>query len=179
MNAAGLLFQQERVPGMRAILTRIGSQKGNIMNTTITGNKPNTTVTDNNLDDIGKLALRAVLSFLILFHGVSKLIGGAGFITGLVAKAGLPAGLGYLVYVGEVLAPLLLLFGIWARIGALIIVGNMIVAILLAHTGDLFKINQTGGWQVELQAMFLVAAVAVALLGAGRYSVQGKQNRWN
>ena len=149
------------------------------MNTTITGNKPNTTFTENTVDDTGKLLLRAVLSILILFHGVSKLIGGAGFITALLTKAGLPAGLGYLVYVGEVLAPLLVLFGIWARIGALIIVGNMIVAITLVHTGDLLKINQTGGWQLELQGMFLVAAVAVSLLGAGRYSVQGKQNRWN
>jgi putative oxidoreductase len=149
------------------------------MNTTITGNNQTTAVADKSLDDLGKLALRAVLSILILFHGVSKLIGGADFITGLVAKAGLPAGLGYLVYVGEVLAPLLVLFGIWARIGALIIVVNMIVAILLVHTGDLFKINQTGGWQLELQGMFLVAAAAVSLLGAGRYSIQGTRNRWN
>jgi putative oxidoreductase len=165
---------------MQTILTRIEFQnKGNIMNTIITGNKPNTIVTDNNLDDIGKLVLRVVLSILILDHGVSKLMGGAGFITGLVAKAGLPAGLGYLVYLGEVLAPLLLLFGIWARIGGLLIIGNMIIAILLVHTGDIFKINATGGWQLELQGMFLVAAVAVSLMGAGRYSVQGKRSRLN
>jgi putative oxidoreductase len=149
------------------------------MNTAITGNKLNRTATENTLDDTGKLLLRAGLSILILFHGVSKLIGGAGFITELVTKAGLPAGLGYLVYVGEVLAPLLVLFGIWARIGALVIAGNMIVAILLVHTGDLFKINETGGWQLELQGMFLVTAIVVGLLGAGRYSVQGTRNRWN
>jgi putative oxidoreductase len=149
------------------------------MNTTIIEKNLNTTAMENKLEDTGKLLLRAALSILILFHGVSKLIGGAGFITGLVIKAGLPAGLGYLVYVGEVLAPLLVLFGIWTRIGALIIAGNMIIAILLVHTGDIFKINETGGWQLELQGMFLVAAAAVTLLGAGRYSVQGKQNRWN
>lgn len=137
-----------------------------------------TTSTEYDLDDIGKLVLRAVLSILILFHGVSKLIGGAGFITGLVAKAGLPASLGYLVYVGEVLAPLLVLFGLWARVGALVIAGNMIVAILLVHTADLFKIGQTGGWALELQGMFLFTALAVSLLGAGRYSVQGS-HRWN
>ena len=57
-------------------------------------------------DDAGKLLLRLLLSILILFHGVSKLIGGVGFIGGMLAKAGLPAGLGYLVYIGEVVAPL-------------------------------------------------------------------------
>jgi putative oxidoreductase len=149
------------------------------MNTIVSEMNRNTTVADNNLDDMAKLLLRAALSILILFHGISKLIGGAGFITGLIAKAGLPAGLGYLVYVGEVVAPLLVLFGIWARIGALVIAGNMIVAILLVHTGYLFKINETGGWQLELQGMFLVTAIVVSLLGAGRYSVQGARNRWN
>jgi putative oxidoreductase len=128
---------------------------------------------------MGKLVLRATLAILILFHGVSKLIGGAGFITGMLANAGLPGALGYLVYVGEVLAPLLVLLGLWARAGAAVIAINMVVAFLLVHTGDLLKLNQTGGWAVELQAMFLFTAVAVVLLGAGRYSIQGTRNRWN
>jgi putative oxidoreductase len=138
-----------------------------------------TTTSENNLNDIGRLVLRVTLSILILFHGISKLIGGAGFITGLVVKAGLPAGLGYLVYVGEVIAPLLVLLGIWARLGALVIVINMIVAILLVHMGQIFQVGQTGGWALELQGMYLAAAIAVGLLGAGRYSVQGTRHRWN
>jgi putative oxidoreductase len=139
----------------------------------------NTVTTANKHDDIGKLILRAALSVLILFHGIAKISGGVGFITGVVAKAGLPASLGYLVYVGEVIAPLLVLFGLWARAGAAVIAINMIVAILLVHTGDLFKLNQTGGWELELQAMFLATAIAVVFLGAGRYSLQGTGNRWN
>jgi putative oxidoreductase len=133
----------------------------------------------NNYDDTGKLVLRATLAVLILFHGVAKLIGGVGFITGLVAKAGLPPALGYLVLVGEVVAPLMVLLGLWARAGALIIAFNMVVALLLVHTGDFFRINETGGWAIELQILLLGSAVAVALLGAGRYGVQGAQNRWN
>lgn len=132
-----------------------------------------------NYDDAGKLVLRATLAVLILFHGVAKLIGGVGFITGLVAKAGLPPALGYLVLVGEVVAPLMVLLGLWARAGALIIAFNMVVALLLVHTGDFFRINETGGWAIELQILLLGSAVAVALLGAGRYGVQGAQNRWN
>ncbi|HZX27436.1 MAG TPA: DoxX family protein [Telluria sp.] len=131
------------------------------------------------LDDAGKLILRAALAVLILFHGVSKLIGGVAFITGMVAQHGLPSALGYLVYVGEVLGPLMVLFGLWARIGALFIAGNMVVAILLVHTGELFTKASTGGWALELQGMYLATAVAVMLLGAGRYSVQGAARRWN
>jgi putative oxidoreductase len=131
------------------------------------------------LDDRGKLTLRVLLSVLILFHGISKLIGGVGFIGGMLAKAGLPAALGYLVYIGEVLAPLLMLVGLFTRAAALIIVGNMIVALLLVHTSQFFSLNETGGWALELQGMYLGSAIAVALLGAGRYSLGGAEGRFN
>jgi putative oxidoreductase len=131
------------------------------------------------LDDRGKLTLRVLLSVLILFHGISKLIGGVGFIGGMLAKAGLPAALGYLVYIGEVLAPLLMLVGLFTRAAALIIVGNMIVALLLVHTSQFFSLNETGGWALELQGMSLGSAIAVALLGAGRYSLGGAEGRFN
>ena len=130
-------------------------------------------------EDEGKLLLRAVLAILLLFHGVSKLIGGIGFVTGMLDKAGLPAWLGYLVYVGEVVAPLLILAGLFTRLAALVVVINMIVALLLVHTAQFFTLNQTGGWALELQGMYLAGALAVALLGAGRYSIGGAAGRFN
>jgi putative oxidoreductase len=130
-------------------------------------------------DDLGKLILRVTLAALILLHGISKLIGGVDFIAGMVAKAGLPPAVAYLVYVGEVVAPLMILLGVWTRIAALVVATNMIVAVLLVHTGEFFTLTKTGGWALELQAMFLVAAVVIALLGAGRYSVGGANGRWN
>jgi len=130
-------------------------------------------------DDAGKLVLRLLLAILLLFHGVSKLIGGVGFITGLLAKFGLPSALGYLVYVGEVIAPLLMLVGLFTRAAALIVVVNMLVAFLLVHTSQFFSMSDTGGWALELQGMYLGSAVAVALLGAGRYSIGGAGGRLN
>lgn len=130
-------------------------------------------------EDLAKLLLRVVLAILILLHGISKLIGGIGFVSGALAKLGMPAALGYLVYVGEVVAPVLLLLGVWTRLAALIIAGNMIVAVLLVHTSQFFTLSQTGGWALELQGMFFITAIAVALLGAGRYSVGGINGRWN
>ena len=130
-------------------------------------------------DDLGKLVLRATLAILILFHGVSKLINGIDPIMGMVTKAGLPAGLAFLVYVGEVIAPLMILFGIWARLGAVIVAINMIVAVALAHGAQLFTMGKTGGWALELQGFYFFTALAVALLGAGRYSMGGMSGRWN
>lgn len=50
----------------------------------------------------------------------------------------------------------------------------MLVAVFLAHQGQLAQLNQQGGWALELQGMFLVAAVAIALLGPGRFSANGR-----
>ena len=130
-------------------------------------------------DDSGKLVLRATLGILVLFHGVSKLASGVDPIMGMLAKAGLPSALAFLVYVGEVIAPLMILFGIWARLGAVIVAINMIVAVALAHGAQIFTMGKTGGWALEVQGFFFFTALAVALLGAGRYSVGGASGKWN
>lgn len=137
------------------------------------------TTTMHSRDDEGKLLLRAVLAILLLFHGVSKINGGIGFVTGMLQQAGLPAVLGYLVYIGEVVAPLLILIGLYTRPAALVVAINMIVALLLVHTSQFFSMSDTGGWALELQGLYLGGAVVVALLGAGRYSVGGMYGRYN
>ena len=142
------------------------------MHTTTTQLNPNT-------NDAGKLVLRVALAAMLLFHGVAKLSGGIGFVADMLAKAGLPAVFGYGVYIGEVVAPLLILFGLFTRPAALVVAINMIVAVLLAHTSQFFTLNETGGWALELQGMYFFAAAAVALLGAGRYSIGGANGRWN
>lgn len=138
-----------------------------------------TTTTLHLRDDQGKLLLRAVLAILLLFHGVSKINGGIGFVTSMLQQAGLPTVLGYLVYIGEVVAPLLILIGLYTRPAALVVAVNMIVALLLVHTSQFFSLSDTGGWALELQGMYLGGAVTVALLGAGRYSVGGVGGRFN
>jgi putative oxidoreductase len=130
-------------------------------------------------DDFGKLVLRATLAILVLFHGVSKLINGIDPLMGMVAKAGLPSAFAFLVFIGEVIAPLMILFGIWARLGAVIVAVNMIVAVALVHVPQFFTLAKTGGWALELQGFYFFTAVAVALLGAGSYSVGGRSGKLN
>ncbi len=130
-------------------------------------------------EDAAKLLLRVALGVLMLLHGIGKLEGGIATVVGMVAKTGLPGALGYAVYLGEVVAPLLLLVGLFTRPAALVVAINMVVAVLLAHTAQLTALTPNGGWALELQAFYLTVALAIALLGAGRISVGGAQGRWN
>ncbi len=131
------------------------------------------------IEDTGKLILRLALGVLMLLHGMSKLVNGVDGIVGMVTGLGLPAAIAYGVYLGEVIGPLLVIVGLYTRAGALLIAGNMLFALLLAHRAELFTLAPTGGWALELQAMFLFGAVAVLLLGAGRFSVGGTSGRFN
>lgn len=124
--------------------------------------------------DLAKLLLRVTLGVLVLLHGIAKLKGGMGGIVGMVEAQGLPGVLGYGVLIGEVLAPLMLIAGLHARLGGVLVAINMVVAIALVHMGELGSLGSQGGWALELQGMFLVSAVAIALLGPGRFSVNGR-----
>jgi putative oxidoreductase len=130
-------------------------------------------------DDIARLLLRVTLGLLILLHGIAKLRGGLDFVVHSVGQAGLLPALAYLVYAGEIVAPLLLIAGWWTRPAALVVAVNMAMAVLLVHLGQLATLAPTGGWALELQAMYLAMALAVALLGAGRFSLGAAHSRWN
>ncbi|MEJ8848390.1 DoxX family protein [Variovorax rhizosphaerae] len=130
-------------------------------------------------DDTGKLILRLALGVLILLHGVAKLSTGVGGIANMLAAHGLPTVLAYLVYVGEIVAPVLLIVGLYTRPAAWITVVNMLVAIALVHMKDIASLGKNGGWALELQGMFLFGALAVAFLGAGRFSVGGTSGKYN
>jgi putative oxidoreductase len=125
-------------------------------------------------ESIGKLILRLVLGGTILLHGIGKLLGGIDGISGMVSRAGLPEFFAYGVYAGEVVAPLLVILGWYSRVGAALIAVNMLFAFGLAHLHQLFSLNNSHGWALELQAMFLFTAAAIALLGPGRFSLNGK-----
>ena len=125
-------------------------------------------------EDTGKLILRLVLGLLVLLHGIAKLSGSFGMLADTVTKAGLPVLIAYGVYIGEVIAPLMLIVGWYSRIGAILIGVNMLFAIGLVHMPELPKLGESGGWALELQGMFLFTAVALALIGPGRYALNSK-----
>ena len=107
-------------------------------------------------------------------HGVGKILHPAvlGFIGGKLVELGLPHEVAYLVYIGEVVAPLLIILGVYSRIGGLLVMINMIFALALAHSTQLLMLNKNGGWAIELEGFYLFCGLAVLLLGSGKVAVR-------
>lgn len=124
-----------------------------------------------NNPDLGKLILRVALGMMMLFHGVAKLQHGIAGIGGMLEAHNLPAFFAYGVFVGELLAPLMVLAGYYMRVGAVLVVVNMLFAIGLAHGGEILALGKHGGWAIELQAFYLFTALALVFLGPGKYGM--------
>lgn len=107
--------------------------------------------------------LRVTLALLMLLHGWAKIRYGIGSIEAKIESLGGPGFLAYAVYLGEVVAPLLLLVGLWVVPAALVIAVNMLVAFALMHTRQILMLNNTGGWALELQTFYFVSALVVAM----------------
>jgi len=124
-------------------------------------------------DAFGRLILRLSLGVLMLLHGVDKILHPAAIehISRLLTDAGLPAFLVHGVYIGEIVAPLMLIFGVFSRFAGVLVAINMGFAIFLAHSAELLELTGHGGWQIELQWMYLSCGLVVAFLGGGRYAL--------
>lgn len=134
----------------------------------------------NRWDDLGKLVLRLTVACLLLFHGIAKLKSGIGWMTGMLAAAHLPAFISYGVYVAEIVAPILLIVGIWTRPAAAVIAFDLFMALVLAVKGRTFTINERGGGLGgELELFYMFAAVAIVFLGSGRYAVSKGLGRFD
>ena len=120
---------------------------------------------------VGKLILRIAVGGLLLFHGFDKIIHGIGSIEGLLAAHGAPKYIAFAVYIGEILAPMLLILGWRSRWWAGIIVFDMAIAIYLVHSKSILTLGAHGAWSLEAPFFFLSAALAILFLGSGKYAV--------
>lgn len=125
-------------------------------------------------EDVSKLILRLTLGVLMIFHGVAKLGNGGAldWIGRQLSDLGLPSIIAYGVYVGEIVAPLMVIAGVYCRIGAGLMVVNMIFAVGLVHTAELLTLNEHGGYSLELHAFYFFVAIAIAFMGSGRFAVR-------
>ncbi|GIZ15457.1 DoxX family protein [Capnocytophaga catalasegens] len=124
--------------------------------------------------NLGLLIMRLSVGVLMLLHGIAKL-NGVGHIKGMLENQGLPTILAYGAYLGEIVAPLLLIVGYRTRFAALMLVINCIAIIFLGGYSVL-GLGQYGGWSAELPGLFLFGALALFFTGGGKYALSTKSS---
>lgn len=131
-------------------------------------------------DDLGKMLLRIGVGGILLFHGIFKLTHGVEWIRNPLAGMGLPGYLAYGAYVGEIIAPVLILLGYRTRIGALLVVIDMLMAVALVLRPQIFAVKELGGgWAIEIEAILILAALAIFFTGGGRFSLSRGKSVWD
>jgi putative oxidoreductase len=140
---------------------------------------------------LGRFLLRAMVSVLLLFHGLNFAEGDSqGIQMTALAKIGIPSAIGLVIgYLLEIICPILALLGVYARAAALGMAIFMASAILLFWVpreglGVFFKMspaNMAGMFNpyfLETQFFYLLGALAIVFLGAGKYGLN-IGGRWN
>ena len=129
-------------------------------------------------NDTGLLIQRISIGTLILLHGIANLTSDYLFIKNLLNSIEIPEFVAYLVFIGEIIAPILIIIGLRARVASLVLAFNILIAILMAHSAEIFTLNPFGGWGIELQGLYLFGAIVIFLIGAGKYAVS-TTSKWD
>ncbi|WOD43561.1 DoxX family protein [Hwangdonia lutea] len=132
----------------------------------------------NTKQHIGLLLLRTSIAFTMLIYGISKLYFGIEYINGLLEQYGLPTFLGYGVFVGEIIAPILIIIGFRTKLAGLVFAINCFVAILMDRLPDILGLNEHGGWSIGLIFIYMMFGAAMYLIGAGKFAVS-TNNKWD
>jgi putative oxidoreductase len=122
--------------------------------------------------DFGLLLVRLAIGIPMLFYGISKVVYGVEPILEMVENHNLPGFFTYGVYVGEVLAPLMLVVGFYVRAAALLFSINGLCALLIGQSSAVFKLNDYGGWAIEVLFMYIVVGLSLCFTGGGSYALQ-------
>ena len=121
------------------------------------------------MQDIGKLILRLGMGGFMLTHGWPKMMK---LFAGGPIEFGDPIGLGptfslILTVFAEVICSVLLIVGFKTKWAAIPLAFTMFVAAFVVHLEDPFG-------RKEKALLFLVGYVVIALLGAGKYSLDNR-----
>jgi len=125
------------------------------------------------MGSIGLLALRVGFGGYMLTHGWGKL---GMLLDGKTADFPDPLGLGGTLSLlgavtGEFVGALLVLLGLCTRLAAIPTLFTMGVAALVVHRADPWTMG--GGASKEPALLYFTAFLAIALMGAGKYSFDG------
>jgi putative oxidoreductase len=122
-------------------------------------------------DDFGKLVLRLGVGGTMLFHGVHKLFTGLDPVKALLTPHKIPEALAYIAYFGEIVGPVLIIIGLFARVGAFLVAVEVAALVALGGVAELIAVAPTGAYACEIEALYFAGALAILLFGPGKIAI--------
>jgi len=119
---------------------------------------------------LGLFLIRLALGIVFIAHGWSK-FGNMDQTIGFFGSLGLPSVVAYLVAIVELLGGIAMIVGFYTTTFGFLLSIVMVGAIFLVKIGKM-DAGLIGGYELELT--LLAASLAVALVGAGKFSVSKK-----
>ena len=119
---------------------------------------------------LAHLILRVVLGVLFVAHGYPKLFKNFGQFAGWLDSMGFKPGKFWALVAGvvEFFGGILLVLGLWVQVVGILIAIHMLVAMWKAKWGKVGLTDQ-GGWELDL--IYLVSALALAMMSGGTHSL--------
>lgn len=115
--------------------------------------------------------VRLGLGITILFHGYHKLTHGVGHLQEDLIALGIPGVIAYLAYLGEIVAPIMLILGFFSRAAGLFIIGTCIFIFMVRWGNGTFLISpKTGGLIIAEAYLYLSSALCILFAGSGKYA---------
>ena len=128
--------------------------------------------------DKGLLLLRVMFGGLILFHGWHKVMYGIDMPMARMESWGIPGFLMYFAYISEVVAPVLIIIGLFTRLSNLSLFITMTVVMYIElRTG--VGLNQFGAPTIEIQIVYWLTSAGLFFTGPGRLRIAtGVPKHW-
>lgn len=123
-----------------------------------------------NFPDLGLLFVRVVFGICVLMHGIPKIQKGIGGVENLLIKNGLPEFLAYGIFIGEIIAPILIILGIFTRLNSVIMI--ILCSFILYLVKSPFGLNNFGGFNSEIVILYLGISVLLLFSGSGKVAIK-------
>lgn len=122
-----------------------------------------------NYPNFGLLLLRLLLGICVLFHGFAKIKSGVGGVAKMLVAKDIPEFIAYGVYIGEVVAPIMIILGLYTRFASLILIGTCSVILYVGYADSLLITNSFGGLEPEIVYLYLGGAFCLFFCGGGKF----------
>ena len=120
--------------------------------------------------NFGLLVVRLTLGVCLFMHGVAKIMNGVSGVKSMLMAKNIPEFVAYGVYLGEIVAPVMIILGLFCRIGALLVLGLCGIILYVAYP-DPTAMSSHGGFTAEILYLYIGISFCLLVCGGGRFAI--------